>query len=108
MAAEALGAAPPKAAQSAECGDRDLIPLTPPRPIPVPKRVVRVTGADWPGGIYVRIVQQLLDVVHELALRICQLERLEFGGSAQHGRPVRRTDRGRDVPEEATRHALEL
>jgi len=91
----------PEGPQPAKRRNCKLLPLAPPDAIAVPERVVTMAGAGWPDRVDALVVQRLLDVVHELGLRLGELQRLQLGRPAQNGGPVRRSDRCANVPKEA-------
>jgi hypothetical protein len=61
--------------------------------------------ARWPSGVHVRVVQNLLDVVDQLRLRIRQVQRAHLRGSSVHTAAMGLAYCRDDVSLEETDHA---
>jgi hypothetical protein len=70
--------------ERAERKDSLLQLLAPPTAVSIPKWMPTVTWAGWPSGVHVRVVQNLLDVVDQLRLRIRQVQRAHLRGPPVH------------------------
>jgi hypothetical protein len=91
--------------ERAERKDTLLQLLAPPAAISIPKWMPTVMWTRWPSGVHVRVVQNLLDVVDQLRLRIRQVQRAHLRGPSVHTAAMGLAYCRDDVSLEETDHA---